>query len=98
MAQLSHGSQERCGLKKKKNDRAFNHLRSASTWLTFKITCSVSSKEVFEAIIFDINFCDTSLARSRHLVSKTKRDYGKRRDRSGEVKKRERFGSVACTV
>lgn len=44
-----------------------------------------------------VYFCQY-LARSRHLVSKTKRDYGKRRDRSGEVKKRERFGSVACTV
>ena len=44
-----------------------------------------------------VYFCQY-LARSRHLVSKTKRDYGKQRDRSGEVKKRERFRSVACTV
>ena len=41
-----------------------------------------------------VYFCQY-LARSRRLVSKTKRDYGKRRDRSGEVKRREKFGSVA---
>ena len=31
-------------------------------------------------------------------LARPKRDYGKQRDRSGEVKKRERFRSIACTV
>lgn len=51
----------------------------------------------YKSTIKLVYFCQY-LARSRHLVSKTKRDYGKQRDRSGEVKKRERFRSVACTV
>lgn len=42
----------------------------------------------YKSTIKLVYFCQY-LARSRHLVSKTKRDYGKQRDRSGEVKKRE---------